>query len=152
MNFDFLKKYVVDKNSKTRLRHTFYGVDPEVIQLVDNVLTIPLELKEFYQSIGYGFMLDLVDDSIDRLLDPIEFKKINLREDYYQYDPTLELFLSPFYEDKLIFFEVNEGVYLLVDKYNTDGKNAIYYFNEKIAESLEEFLQRFDEEPYYFEK
>lgn len=44
---------------------------------------------------------------------------MNLREEYYQYDPTLEIFSLPFYEDKLIFFEVNEGVYLLVDRYDS---------------------------------
>lgn len=152
MNFEFLKKYVVDKNSKIRLRHTFYNVDKEIIQRVDNIITIPSELKNFYQKIGYGVMLDIVDGSIDRFLDPIEFKKINLHEDYYQFDPTLEHFSLPMYKDKLIFFEVNEGVYLLINKQDMNGKNAIYYFDEKIADSLEEFLQKFDKEPYYFEK
>lgn len=50
-----------------------------VWRIVEEVLALPLELKEFYQSVGYGFMFDIVDDSIGRFLDPIEFKKINLR-------------------------------------------------------------------------
>ena len=152
MAFEFLKKYVVDENSNIRLRHTFHSVEEEVIQQIDSIIKIPVELKKFYHLIGYGFMLDIIDRSIDRFLDPFEFKRINLREDYYQFDPTLELFSLSMYENKLIFFEVNEGVYLLIDKQDINKKNAIYYFDKKIANSLEEFLLRFDKEPYYFEK
>ena len=151
MKYDFLYKYIVEKESQIRLRHTFYKVDDNIIQQINATIKIPLELKEFYQLIGHGFMFDIIDGSIDKFLDPIEFKRINLHEDYYEFDPTLELFSLPMYEDKLIFFEVNEGVYLLIDKQDIKEKNAIYYFDKKIANSLEEFLIRFDKEAYYFE-
>ena len=88
----------------------------------------------------------------DRLLDVISLKKINLRQDYYQFDPDLELYDSPNYNDKLIFFELSEGTYLLIEKVEDNKKNAIYFFNKKIADSLEEFLVRFDKEGHYFEK
>jgi hypothetical protein len=84
-NFDFLTKFVVEKDSKIRLRHTFHSVEKDVIQQVDNILKIPVELKKFYLTIGHGFMFDSNDSySIDKFYDPIEFKKINLHEDYYQ--------------------------------------------------------------------
>jgi hypothetical protein len=152
MNFDFLQKYIVEPNSKKRLRHTFHPVKASELALVEDVITIPVELKKFYTLIGSGFLLDTVDESIDKLLDPVEFKKINLKEDFFEFDPTLEIFSLPMFKDKLIFFVVNEGVYLLIDKNDINGHNPIFYFDEKIANSLEEFLLRFDEEPYFFEK
>jgi hypothetical protein len=48
--------------------------------------------------------------------------------------------------------EIVEGTYLTMDKKSVDGKNSIYYFNELISDSLEEFLKRFDNEGHYFEK
>jgi len=56
------------------------------------------------------------------------------------------------YLGKLIFFELNDGVYLMIEKNDTNGKNPIYYFDRKIAESLEEILKKMDEIPNYFEK
>jgi hypothetical protein len=47
---------------------------------------------------------------------------------------------------------VVEGNYLLINKKDDNGKNSILYIDEKIADSLEEFLARFDKEGHYFEK
>lgn len=52
----------------------------------------------------------------------------------------------------LVFFEVGEGTYLTLDlkQENEDGKCPVYYFEKKIATSLEEFLKRMDEETDYY--
>lgn len=38
-----------------------------------------------------------------------------------------------------------------MEKKSINGANAIYYFEEKIAENLPEFIRKFDKEPTYFE-
>ena len=63
--------------------------------------------------------------------------QINLREDFYEFDPDLEIYDE---EDKLIFFEINEGLYLTILKEDVGGENGIYFFDTKIASSLEEFV------------
>ena len=154
MDFSYFKKFIVDKNGKTskKLKHSFYLVSQNEIDTIDRELKIPYELKQFYSIVGFGYMFDSTEYySIDKFLSPDEFKKINFREEYYKFDPTLEIFNTPEYKNKLIFFEVNEGVYLLIDKNDVKGKNAIYYFDDKIANSLDEFLMKFDKEGHYFE-
>ena len=152
MSFEFLKVYIIEQERKRLFKHNFYKVNTEYLKKIGSSLEMPYELNLFYQEIGHGFMYDTDEFfSIDRFLDPESFKKINNREKYYEFDPDLELYEDDFYKDKLIFFEVNEGVYLLINKNDINGKNAIYYFDEKIADSLEEFLIRFDQEGHYFE-
>ena len=90
--------------------------------------------------------------SVDRFLSPDEYLKINLRIDYYEFYPALDFYNTDFFKDYLIFFEVVEGNYLLINKKDDNGKNSILYIDEKIADSLEEFLVRFDKEGHYFEK
>ena len=96
-------------------KHILYPLKEEEVEKVDKIIKIPFELKNFYKKIGYGFFYQL-NNSFNRLLDPFSFKQINLREDFYEFDPDLELYESDFYKDKNIFFEVNEGVYLLIEK------------------------------------
>ena len=88
--------------------------------------------------------------SFDRLLDPNSFKILNLRQDYYEFDPDLEIY--EIFPERVLFMEIVEGTYLTMDKKDLNGKNSIYYFDELIANSLEDFLKRFDTECHYFEK
>lgn len=153
-----LKKYVLpdekasDKEEYKHLKHHFFPLSNPEIEMVNREIEIPIELKKFYKTIGYGFLFQKDKDYFDRILDVISFKNINLRQDCYEYDPDLELYNSPNYSDKLIFFELSEGSYLLIEKTADNEKNAVYFFNEKIANSLQEFLMRFDYEGHYFEK
>ncbi len=78
---------------------------------------------------------------------PETFADVNLKQDIYEYDPDLELYDDIYKGDKALFFEVNEGIYLAMDKDETEGKNAIYYFSHKVADSLEEFLKAFHDSP-----
>lgn len=156
-DFSFLNKYLLPSTEESIRKkygdnkHLLFSTDIKIINSIESHITIPLELKEFYNQIGYGFFYQKENLSNDTLLNPNSYKIINLREEYYEFDPDLELYETENYKDKLIFFEVNEGVYLLIEKEAIDGKNAIYYFDEKIADSLEEFLIRFDKEGHYFE-
>ncbi|OFO58468.1 hypothetical protein HMPREF3027_09305 [Porphyromonas sp. HMSC077F02] len=150
--FDKFKKYITGVGEKTT-RHMFHKVTQDELNEVKEKIFIPHELLLFYENIGYGFFFDTPDSySIDRLYSPSEFCKINLREDYYTDDPTLDYYGHKKFENYKIFFEVVEGNYLLIADNEDKGKNAIIYINEKIADSLEEFLNRFDDEGHYFER
>lgn len=153
MSFEFLKHYInrLDENiSDSQNKYQLYSLDMKQIEVLDEEFVIPLELKKFYEEIGYGFFNKTESYTIDTLLSPSAMKAINLKEDYYEFDPTLDFYDEAEYRDKIIFFEVVEGNYLLIDKEDKNGKNAIYYFDQKIADSLEEFLIRFDKEGHYF--
>ena len=150
--FDFLKKYII-KNEGEKLKHSFYKLDEQEISRIEKEIFIPKELKQFYSEIGFGYMYDTPESfSVDRFLSPDEYLKINLRIDYYEFYPALNFYNTDFFKDYLIFFEVVEGNYLLINKKDDNGKNSILYIDEKIADSLEEFLVRFDKEGHYFEK
>ena len=74
----------------------------------------------------------------DFLLDEDDFIDSSIRE------------LYP--ENMLVFFEVGEGTYLTLDldQEQENGICPVYYFEKKIATSLEEFLKKMDEEPDYY--
>ncbi len=156
-DFSFLEQYILPSTSEEErdknkdYKHFLFMSTSQVINSVNSTLPIPIELKQFFENVGYGFFFQQDKISFDSLLNPNSFKIINLREEYYEFDPDLELYEEEEYQDKLIFFEVNEGVYLLISKEAVNGKNAIYYFDEKIADSLEEFLIKFDKDSSYFE-
>lgn len=82
-------------------------------------------------------------DSFDRLLSPLQVAQITLKEDHYEADPDLEVYDDMYDGDKLLFFEINEGLYLAIDKETKNGKNKIYYFDEVIFDSLESFIKAF---------
>ncbi|WP_048883249.1 SMI1/KNR4 family protein, partial [Bacillus sp. 445_BSPC] len=107
----------------------------------------PPELRELYLEVGYGFFKGNNENSISRLMDPDTIADITLREGIYEYDPDLE----GIYEeaDKLVFYEVNEGVYLTLDLNDTQ-KTSVHYFDNKIADSLENFIKKVDEDNEYF--
>ena len=143
-NFNFVDIYKVnDIHQSSNLKHKLYPVDITHIDVAEKNLQckLPKELKQFYLEIGYGFFWQKDKRSFDRLLSPLELVQINLREDFYEFDPDLEIYDE---DNKLIFLEVNEGLYLTIEKEDIDGKNAIYYFDKKISNSLKGFLIEFD--------
>jgi antitoxin YxxD len=153
-DFAFLKEYILSEPSKydfeSNQKHILYRLQKQEVEKIAKVITVPSELRKFWLEIGYGFFHRLPGYSINRFLGPQDYKLINLRESYYEFDPTLEYHQS--FPDNMIFYEVNEGIYLTIEKYDINGKNAIYYFDEKIADSLVEFINKFDRELLYFEK
>lgn len=153
-NFDFLKEYVLEKPSKDEplQRHYLYRLSEQEINEVNEILPVPEELKAFYTAIGYGFFHKDRNAAINRLMDPDSFRMINLKEEYYEYDDDLELYDSIYQGEKLLFFEVNAGTYLAMDKEAQEGKNAIYYYSDRIAASLEDFLRDFASDPDYLSK
>ncbi len=150
-NFYFLNSYILPSEGEannpaySNYKHQFFPLSKTDIDETERVIKIPLELKIFYKSIGYGFLHCNQNQAFNRILDVGSFKNINLKEDYYEFDTHLEVYDFLYSNEKLLFFEVIEGNYLAIDKKDTNGRNPIYYFETKIADSLEEFLKKFDE-------
>src|SRR5699024_12633364 len=100
-----------------------------------------------FLEVGYGFFKSGNENSISRLMDPDSIADITLREGIYEYDPDLENIYNE--EDKLVFFEVNEGVYLTLDL-NDSSESSVYFFDTILADSLKEFVKRIDEDGEFF--
>ena len=131
----------------TNIKNYFdaYEVNEQEIVNAEKYMKIqfPNDLKNFYMEVGYGFVKN-EEGAINRLIDPLGCADIRLRTDIYEYDPDLEMY-ETFEEDKLIFFEVNEGVYMSIGL--TDEK--IYFTDKLIAESLSDFLEKIVNPDYW---
>jgi len=155
-DFSFLNGFILqsEKESQEPLykdyTHHLLPLKKSEVEEISTLINIPKELDEFYHQVGYGFFFQNDDSHIDRFLDVESFKNINLHEGFYEYDPDLEMYDSEGYIDKRIFYDLNEGVYLLMDNEEVNGSNSIYFFTNKIANSLEEFIKRLIGEGHYF--
>ncbi|WP_340371993.1 SMI1/KNR4 family protein [Peribacillus sp. FSL E2-0218] len=140
-----MAKFDYIKNSN----HKFFPLkEKDLIKAEERLgFRFPSELREFYLEVGYGFFKGNNENSISRLMDPDTIADITLREGIYEYDPDLE----GIYEeaDKLVFYEVNEGVYLTLDLNDTQ-RTSVHFFDNKIADSLESFIKKVDEDNEYF--
>ena len=137
--FDFIK------NS----HHKFFKLQENELMVAEERLgfAFPNELKNFYLEVGYGFIKGNNVDSINRIMDPDTIADITLREGIYEFDPDLEGIYEE--EDKLVFYEVNEGVYLTLDL-SASQQTPVYFFETKIANSLEEFIGKINQDTEYF--
>ena len=154
--FGYLKKY--KQNEKER-ENSFYFVSQKNIQETEERLgyELPSQLKDFYETIGYGFFAHNKDFSVvetsysSRLMDPdsvIDIKMLGYESG--QILPSVE-----FEADELPFFEVDGGDMFFVMKPESANPNAVYQFmgGEMIEESFEKFIWRlYHESPIYYMK
>ncbi len=111
-------------------------------------IKFPHELKQFYEEVGCGFVAS--DGAINRVISPMECARIRLREGIYEGDPDLEMYESC-EEESLLFFEIMEGVYASI-ALGPDERNKVYFADEKIADSLFEFLSKIKKSDYWVEE
>ncbi|MCU5706700.1 SMI1/KNR4 family protein [Bacillus mobilis] len=149
--FNFLKKHIVaDESIKSNQIPIFYPLPKEEVIEAEDLLKMqfPKELKRFYEEIGYGF-LNTNRNLINRFMDPISVADFRLRQDIYEHSPNLD---DTDDEESLVFFEITEISFLTIKfkEENELGQCPIYSENVKIADSLEEFLIKMDENPDYY--
>ncbi|SDG62203.1 SMI1 / KNR4 family (SUKH-1) [Selenomonas sp. WCT3] len=97
---------------------------------------LPLELKKLYNELGYGFISKYNDYYFNRFISPIEIYDFYKGNNEYENDERREYY--PFDENNIIFYEVSETVFLTL-KLDGDG---VYYFDEKIAKSIPDFIEK----------
>lgn len=109
-------------------------------------ISFPDDLKQLYLEVGYGFIKGQSANAINRLLGPGAVADIRLREGVFEYDPDLDELYDD--ENKLIFFEVNEGVYISLELQLVN--NPVFYLDIQIATSLEDFFKKFINDNEYY--
>jgi hypothetical protein len=149
MPYSYLQEYKLSESVFARLGvekvmkfcHHFYT--PHKIDLskaYNNLDPFPVELKLFYETIGFGFM-HRKDGVVNRILDPVSLFMINLLQDDFHYNAEVRNVVEMYDIDKqLLFFQTQSGKYIVLDRYDTEGKNAVYFQKEKLANSLSEFI------------
>ncbi|GMA98780.1 SMI1/KNR4 family protein [Pelosinus sp. IPA-1] len=152
-DFNFLKKYVFDlsDDNKSASKHVFYKVSDDDIRDAEKSINMcfPKELKTLYQQVGYGFLCSQDRNSVDRIMGPGSIADFILREDRYEYDEYRDMIDI---EKEMVFFELGESVYLTLDLTQQDenGICPVLYFDDKIADSLLDFIKKMDVETDYF--
>ena len=140
MKYDFVKE--INKNS-------FYQVSLDEISEAERDLGIifPGDLKDFYLEVGYGF-IEGWEYNVNRIMDPYSVRDFRLRQGDFEFYPDIEIY-SEVEQNKLIFFEANESALMSIG-FGADNDGVIYCYDVKIAESLEEFLYKIQNNDRYY--
>ncbi|MFT7827052.1 SMI1/KNR4 family protein [Priestia megaterium] len=127
----------------------FYPVCESDIKEVEGTLGLkfPFELRKFLLEVGYGFIQGS-EYNINRIMGPSSIRDARLKVNDFEFYPDIELY-EDLEADKLLFFEANKSALLLIE-ISEEQHNAIYYDDIKIADSLEEFLEKVMEDGNYY--
>lgn len=134
---------------KTNIDNSFFPVIEKEIMNVEKELDLkfPKELIHFYLEVGYGF-INGSEYNINRMMDPYSVRDFRLRVNDFEFYPDIEIY-DEFENNKLIFFEANETALMSIELNGID-RSAIFYYDVKIANSLEEFLTKIQENDKYY--
>ncbi|USL40246.1 SMI1/KNR4 family protein [Priestia megaterium] len=124
----------------------YHVSEQEILQAEDRMgIRFPNDLRQLYLEVGYGFIKEPSNTAINRIMGPKTVANVKLREGVFEFDSDLEEFDE---EDKLIFFEVNEGVYISLDLKLPN--NPVFYLDTPTGDSLEDFLKKFINDNEYY--
>ncbi|MEB2275515.1 SMI1/KNR4 family protein [Bacillus sp. ILBB4] len=128
-------------------KNNIYPVsEQEILQAEDKMgFRFPNDLRKLYVDVGYGFIQESSNTAINRIMGPKTVADVKLRKGMFECDSDLEELDE---EDKLIFFEVNEGVYISLDLKSPN--NPVFYLDKPIADSLEDFFKKFINDNKYY--
>lgn len=134
---------------KSNRENSFFSVIEKEIMNVEKELDLklPKELIHFYLEVGYGF-INGSEYNINRLMDPYSVRDFRLRVNDFEFYPDIEIF-DKYENNKLIFFEANETALMSIELNEID-RSAVFYYDVKIADSLEEFLIKIQENDKYY--
>lgn len=152
--FDYLKQYIFDDPEDDVVwenKHAFFSIDEGEIEETEEILgrRLPLELKSFYENIGYGFFGIGVGSKVNRVISAIEIADFVKGINDYDNDPRREDYNDP---RKMVFFEVSSDDFIVIDlgQENLNGQCPLYYFDKRIADSIEDFIVKMDQDPNYY--
>jgi hypothetical protein len=134
-----------------RFSHYFFPLPEFQIQKAVTTYTpFPVELLEFYNKIGFGF-LNRAKGKFNILLDPASLINTNQRLDYYGDNPYLAE-AAKYYdvEKQLLFFKTYSNLYFSINRVDVNGKNAIFHEGKQIHSSLYEFIEKCYDNSDYF--
>lgn len=134
---------------KNNPQNTFYPVNIEEIHKAESNMgiIIPYTLIQFYLTIGYGF-LETCRHNINRIMGPSSVEEFCLGTGQFENSEEVEMY-AKYTKDKLTFFEVNESLFLSIG-ITKMNKGKIYYYDELIANDLNDFFKKYLENERYF--
>lgn len=134
---------------KSNPQNTFYPVKSEAIQKAESNMgvIIPDALTQFYLNVGYGF-LETHRHNINRIMGPSSVEEFYFGTGQFQNSEEVEIF-GKYTKDKLVFFEVNESLFLSIGITKLN-KGKIYYYDEMIANDMSEFFEKYLKNERYF--
>ena len=154
MNYPYLHDFILSEGfvaslkpkELKKLRHNFFALPEEVInEALTTFNPFPLELKQFYREIGFGYF-HCNKERVNRILDPYSLIQMNRLEDRFMYDIELKRALT---EGHLVFFQTYLYQFLTINRETVNGTNAVYYKRQKITDSLSKFLNYYQNNREY---
>ena len=119
------------------------GIEDEIKQFEEGIVTIPKELKDFWINEGYGF-INQNASNVKRLLSPSEIIDFINRSDIYEYIPDSEFYDS--IKDKgFAIMEYSEYIYFWIGT-SHDNLGKIFYFNSEICDSFNELIKKLEDD------
>jgi antitoxin YxxD len=153
-DFGFLKRYQTTESEATESgkgkKFEFYKLDNNSVEEEEKRFngSFPKELKEFYYQIGYGFLRNDASKGTKRIMTPNQVIDFKLEEGMYEGTTFCADYNSD--KSKIVFFEAFEEVFFSIEM-NGKDKNPVYFTDLKLADSLEEFLHKMDEDNNFYE-
>lgn len=134
---------------KSNSQNTFYPVNSEAVHKAESNMgiMIPDTLIQFYLTVGYGF-LESCRHNINRIMGPSSVEEFYLGTGQFQNSEEVEIF-SKYTKDKLVFFEVTESLFLSIG-ITKMNKGKIFYYEELIANDINDFFEKYLEDERYF--
>ncbi len=134
---------------KNNSKYNFYTVKQETIYKTekDMGIIIPDTLKQFYLNVGYGF-LETGSYNINRIMGPSSIEEFYLGTGQFENSEEVEIY-SKYTKDKLVFFEVNESLFLSIG-ITIRNRDKIFYYDKEIANDISDFLKQYLENEKYF--
>ena len=153
----------VEKSLSEENPHFFIPVTHDEIDRISQVLferlgvSFPAELVSFWETVGAGELFAMPSNqNIGRyeILDPASILGIYFEED--DFDELYNTIRLEAHEDletnnllAFCMFSEYSALYISLESGSAKG-NAVYYCNQKIADSFAEYIRRLIEEPDYF--
>ena len=136
---------------EANMESMFYRVEEDDICRVkaETGITVPPELEKFWREVGYGFFSS-DNGNVNRVMDPLSVIDFRFTQGDFEFLPDIEIY-EEFGKDKLIFFEGNESAYISIG-FTEDNLGKIYYYDDKIAENLQDFFERISKDDMYYVK
>lgn len=134
---------------KNNSDNSFYPVKLEAIRNAESDMgvIIPEDIIQFYLNIGYGFLATR-EHNINRFMGPNSVMEFRLGIGQFQNSEEVDILAA---KDKLVFFEINESLYLSIG-ITRSNKGKIFYYDEVIADDLNDFFGKYlDDEKYFLD-
>lgn len=137
--YEYLLEFKVSKEFEDNGKeHVFYPVAENEILIAEERINniFPIELKNFYLEVGYGYFEDTTESFTNLLMSPKQIADFICGEGDYKYAEERD-FLK---KDEMVFFEVDSNCHIIAKMCGEDV-NGIYFGKKQIADNISQFIK-----------